>query len=173
MKSDKTSEEHSDSFARRIVDITELLVGHRVATMFAENNYPCLYRTLKEDETTKEQIGVMIEDLKKTYQTSQVDSLLGTIKSLSPRGSYDIEGTHDGLHLDHYTRCCTPLRDASGLIVEHGLEVCFDRDPTDDELYELEQEIMRTKDVLNQKETRKDLFIDGVKRSMVKRRQQK
>ena len=32
---------------------------------------------------------------------------------------------------------------------------------------------MRTKDVLNQKETRKDLFIDGVKRSMVKRRQQK
>ena len=170
MKSDGNQEEQSDTFARKIVDLTEVLVGHHVATMFAEKNYPCLYRTLTEDETTKKQIGVMIEDLKKTYQTSQVDSLLGTIKSLSPRGIYDLEGSHDGLHLDHYTKCCTPLREASGLIVEHGFEVCFDREPTDDELYELEQEIKRQKDVLNQKETRKGLFIDGVKRSLVKRK---
>ena len=170
MKSDETTEEHSDTFSRKIVDLTELLVGHHVATMFAENNRPCLYRTLQEDETTKEQIGIMIEDLKKTYQTSQVDSLLGTIKSLSPRGSYDIEGAHDGLHLDHYAKCCAPLREASGLIVEHCYEVCFDREPTDDELYELEQELMRKKDLLNQKETRKGLFIDGVKRSLVKRK---
>ena len=169
-QSEKQSEEQSDTFAQKIVDITEVLVGHHVATMFAEKNYPCLYRTLTEDETTKEQIGVMIEDLKKTYQTTKVDSLLGTIKSLSPRGTYDIEGSHEGLHLDHYVKCCAPLREASGLIVEHGLEVCFDREPTDDELYALEQEIMRQKDILNQKETRKGLFVDGVKRSLVKRK---
>ena len=112
-----------------------------IETKFAE-----LVKTYSEDETTKEQIGIMIEDLKKTYQTSQVDSLLGTIKSLSPRGSYDIEGAHDGLHLDHYAKCCAPLREASGLIVEHCYEVCFDREPTDDELYELEQELMRKKE---------------------------
>ena len=38
MKSDETTEEHSDTFSRKIVDLTELLVGHHVATMFAENN---------------------------------------------------------------------------------------------------------------------------------------
>lgn len=170
MKTEEQPEEQSNTFARRIVDVTELLVGHRVATMFAENKYPCLYRTLEEDETTKAQIGVMIEELKRTYQSSKVDSLLGTINGLMPRGTYDIEGPHEGLNLEHYTRCCTPLRDASGLIVEHGMELCFDREPTDDELYELEQEIIRQKDILNQKETRKDLFVDEVKRSMVKRR---
>ena len=170
-KSEKASEEHSDTFSRRIVDLTELLVGHHVATMFYENNRPCLYRTLQEDETTKKQIGIMIEDLKKTYQTSQVDSLLGTIKGLSPRGSYDIAGAHEGLHLDHYAKCCASLREASGLIVEHCYEVCFDREPTDDELYKLEQELMRKKDLLNQKDTRKGLFIDAVKRSLVKRKQ--
>ena len=173
LSTEKSSEEKSDTFAQKIVDMTELLVGHRVAEMFAAHNYPCLYRTLQEDETTKTQIGVMIKDLKKTYETSQVNALLGTINGLRPRGVYNIEGPHEGLNLPHYTKCCAPLREASGLIVERGLEVCFDREPTDDELYALEQEIMGKKDVLNQRETRNNLFIDGVKRSMVKRRQQK
>lgn len=170
LSTEKQTEEKSETFAQKIVDMTELLVGHRVAEMFAAHNYPCLYRTLQEDETTKAQIGVMIKDLKRTYETSQVNALLGTINSLRPKGIYDIEGPHEGLNLEHYAKCCAPLREASGLIVEHGFEVCFDRDPTDDELYALEQEIISKKDVLNQKETRKNLFIDGVKRSLVKRK---
>ena len=52
-------------------------------------------------------------------------------------------------------------------------KLLYDKKLVNKYLDALEQEIMGKKDVLNQRETRNNLFIDGVKRSMVKRRQHK
>ena len=164
-----TTEKDGNNYAHRIVDLAQLLIGNKVANRFAENGYPCLYRVLSIDKEEDENITKVINSLKSTYGNNKVAQLHEILKGLYPKGRYDIAGAHDGLNLPHYCRIHSPLRKAPDILMEYAQEICFDKEPTDEELYLLEKEIVDKKELINQKEDKISLFKEEVNRKLVKR----
>ena len=165
-----TTEKDGNNYSHRIVDMAQLLIGNKVADRFAENDYPCLYRVLIIDKEEDENISKVINSLKNTYGNSKINQLHEILKGLYPKGRYDTSGSHEGLNLDHYCRVHSPLRKAPDLLMEYAQEICFDKEPTDKELYALEEEIKSKKELINQKEDKISLFKEEINRKLVKRR---
>ncbi len=165
-----TTEKDGNNYSHRIVDMAQLLIGNKTADRFAEKGYPCLYRVLSIDQEEDENISKVIKTLQTTYGKNKINQLHEILKGLYPKGKYDITGAHEGLNLDHYCRVHSPLRKAPDILMEYAQEVCFDKEPTDEELYKLEDEIMSKKELINQKEDKISLFKEEVNRKLVKRR---
>ncbi len=165
-----TTEKDGNNYSHRIVDMAQLLSGNKVANKFAENGHPCLYRVLTIDQEEDENISRVISTLQTTYGKNKINQLHEILKGLYPKGRYDIEGAHEGLNLPHYCRVHSPLRKAPDILMEYAQEVCFDKNPTDKELYQLEEEIIAKKELINQKEDKINLFKEEVNRKLVKRR---
>ena len=70
-----------------------------------------------------------------------------------------MEGAHAGLGLEHYCHCTSGLRRASDIIVEHALEVCYDKEPTQEDLEKLEKEIAQREKEINSKEGPIEWFV--------------
>lgn len=156
--------------AEKIVYQTMLLTGNRVANMFFEKGWPCLYRVHEVNERNIEKLQAMVDSLNKTYGGAQYKKLYELISGLYPNGWYDLKGSHYGLALDHYLHCTSELRRASDIINEHVLEVCYDKEPTEEELRKLQEEIEKRKTEINSKQSQIDWFVKDYKRSYQKRR---
>ena len=156
--------------SQKIVYQTMLLTGNRVANFFYNNNYPFLYRIHKVNDDNVKKIENMVESLNKTYGGKQFKQLFEIISGLYPTGSYGMEGSHHGLKLDHYCHCTSGLRRAADVIVEHCLEVCYDKVPTKEELEELRLEVESREKELNLKKDPIGLFVKDYKRAYQKRR---
>ena len=158
--------------AEKIVAQTMMLTGNRVANFFADpkRDYPCLYRVLKVDEEDSRKLESMIDNLIKTYGGGQYQKLYQLVDGLYPKGWYAMEGSHDGLGLDHYCHCTSELRRGADIVIEHGLEVCYDKEPTDKELDKLAAEIKLRAAEINAKADPIDWFIQDYKRAYQKRR---
>ena len=173
--------EHTEDFsdlrvkrvgAEKIVAQTMMLTGNRVATFFADSKrgYPCLYRVLKVNEEDSKKLESMINNLTKTYGGGQYQTLYQLVNGLYPKGWYALEGRHDGLDLDHYCHCTSELRRGADIVIEHGLEVCYDKEPSDKELAKLEAEMERRAAEINAKADSIDWFIKDYKKAYQKRR---
>ena len=158
--------------AEKIVYQGMMLNGNRVASFFADpqRQYPCLYRVLKANEEDSKKLEAMIDNLTKTYGGGQYQKLYQLVNGLYPKGWYAMEGSHDGLGLDHYCHCTSELRRGADIVVEHALEVCYDKRPTDKELEKLEAEIRRRADEINMKQDPIEWFLRDYKRTYQKRR---
>ena len=135
--------------AEKIVYLCAMLTGHRVANFFAENNYPCSYRVHEVDEELNKRLQLMAKSLTDNYGGEQYKQLSNLLSGVYPRGWYDLQGSHTGLGLDHYCHCTSELRRASDILVEHALEVCYDNDPTENELIKLEEELKEKIQLIN------------------------
>lgn len=151
--------------AEKIVYQAMLLTGNRVAEYFARNNYPLLYRVHEVNEDNVRKLSALVDSLTKSYGGEQFAKLYQLIEGLYPKGWYETQGSHDGLGLEHYCHCTSGLRRAADIIVEHALEVCYDREPTKEELEELEAEINNRKVSINSKEGPIEWFIKDYARS--------
>lgn len=158
--------------AGKIVYYPMLLVGNHVAEFFADpsRDYPCLYRVHSIDKTMNNRIEEMVKTLTTTYGGDKYEKLYHLLKGIYPSGSYAMSGRHDGLELDHYCHCTSELRRAPDILVEHGLEVCYDKNPTDKELMKLEEEIKRRTTQINAKIKPIDWFVDDYAKTFVKKR---
>ena len=156
--------------SEKLVYQTMLLTGNRVASAFYEKGYPCLYRVHEVNREDSKKLEAMIDNLTKTYGGYEYSKLYQLIDGLYPKGWYDIEGSHSGLGLDHHCHCTSELRRASDIVVEHALEVCFDKNPTDQELMALEEEINNKKVIINSKQDPIEWFVKDYKRSYQKHR---
>ena len=158
--------------SEKIVYQAMLLTGNRVANFFAESKegYPCLYRVHEINEENAKKLADMVDNLTKTYGGEQYKKLYNLIEGLYPKGWYDIEGSHTGLGLEHYCHCTSGLRRAADIVVEHALETCYDKNPTDRELMRLETEIKRQAVEINAKQDPIDWFVKDYKRAYQKRR---
>ena len=156
--------------SEKIVYQCMLLTGNRVAEFFAENSYPCLYRVHSVNQSDSKKLQVLIDSLTKTYGGDQYNKLYQLIEGIYPKGWYDVEGSHDGLGLDHYCHCTSALRRAADIVVEHALEVCYDDNPKDKELMKLEEEVARRKNEINSKQDPIEWFGKDYKRAYQKRR---
>lgn len=142
------------------------LTGNRVANYFAENNYPCLYRVHSVPEKLNEKIESLVNSLVDNYGGDQKEKLYKLVTEIYPKSTYDIEGSHAGLKLDHYCHCTSGLRRSADIMVEHALEVCYDKTPTVEELSNLYIEIQEKKDIIKAKEDSLDWFVEDVNKSL-------
>ena len=156
--------------AEKIVYLSTILTGSTVADFFAENGFPCVYRVhhIKEDSLRK--LQEVVNSITTTYGNEDVTRLYQLVEGMYPKGWYAMEGNHMGLGLDHYCRCCSELRSAPDIMVEHGLEVCYDQDPTDDEIRMLEEDFQRRIPEINEKEKQIDRFEKSLKRTYARKR---
>ena len=155
--------------SQRIINKIMMLTGNRVANFFAKHNYPCLYRVHEVNEGNIIKLQAMIDSLNKTYG-EQFEQLFGLLNGLYPKGWYDIKGSHYGMGLEHYCHCTSGLRRAADIVVEHALEVCYDREPTDEDIIKLQHEINTVVGRINAKQAPIDWFIRDYKSAYQKRR---
>ncbi len=170
------SEDYSDLRVKRIgaekiVYQTMLLTGNRVAEYFASSNegYPCLYRVHEVNEENIEKLEAMVENLANTYGGDQYQKLYQLIEGIYPKGWYGTSGSHAGLGLDHYCHCTSGLRRGADIVVEHALEVCYDKSPTQSEIDSLATEIEQKAREINAKQNPIDWFVKDYRRSYRRR----
>ncbi len=156
--------------AENIIYQCMLLTGTRVGEFFKKNGYPCLFRVLSLDKETDERTSEMIDLLLEGNEGSSLEKISHLVDSIYPKGSYDTEGRHDGLDLDYYCHCTSSLRRAQDILIEHALEVCYDQEPTEEELEELRAEIEKRKVQINSRSKPIDWFAHEYNRTYFKRR---
>lgn len=154
--------------SENIVYQSTLLTGIRVGEWFAKNDYPCIYKVFYEDEDTKKKLQDMIDNLIATYGGEQYKNLYQLIVGIYPKSWYDTEGRHDGLGADHFVHCTSELRRAADIIVEHCLEVCYDKIPTEQELQELREEIVTKVVEINAQQNNIEWFLRDYKKTFRK-----
>ncbi|MBP5678282.1 MAG: RNB domain-containing ribonuclease [Bacilli bacterium] len=145
--------------SENIVYQSTILVGSRVAEFFYRNGYPCIYRVHEVNEENTRKLQAMIDTLNETYGGEQFKNLYQLIEGLYPKGRYAMEGSHSGLNLDHYCHCTASLRRSADIVEEHALEVCYDQNPTEQELEELRQDIAEKIQIINGREAPIDYFM--------------
>ncbi len=145
--------------SENIVFQSMLLTGNRVAEFFARNGYPALYRVHEIDEETNLKLQALIDNLNQTYGGEQFKNLYQLIDGIYPKGWYAMEGRHSGLDLDHYCHITSLLRRAPDIVMEHALEVCYDKTPTPEELEALRQEIEEKAKLINAREPQMEYFV--------------
>ena len=170
-----SSYNHSDlkvkkNGAENIIYQCMLLTGTRVGEFKKKNNYPCLFRVLSLDKETDQRTSEMIDLLLEGNEGSNLEKISHLVDSIYPKGRYDTEGRHDGLDLDYYCHCTSSLRRAQDILIEHALEVCYDHEPTEEELDELREEIEKRKLQINSRNKPIDWFAHEYNRTYQKRR---
>lgn len=145
--------------SENIVYQAMMLTGNRVAEFFARNQYPCLYRVHEVNEDNNRKLQAMIDTLNQTYGGEQFKNLYQLIEGIYPRGWYAMEGRHSGLNVDHYCHCTSLLRRAADIVVEHALEVCYDRTPSEEDLMKLRKEIADKVVEINAGQSPIDYFV--------------
>ena len=155
--------------SQKIINKMMMVTGNRVADFFAKNNYPCLYRVHEVNESNIIKLQAMIDNLNRTYG-DQFEQLYSLLNGLYPKGWYDVKGSHYGMGLEHYCHCTSGLRRAADIVVEHALEVCYDREPTEEDLIKLQNEINSVVGRINAKQSPIEWFIRDYKNAYQKRR---
>jgi len=155
--------------SQKIINKMMMVTGNRVADFFAKNNYPCLYRVHEVNESNIIKLQAMIDNLNRTYG-DQFEQLYSLLNGLYPKGWYDVKGSHYGMGLEHYCHCTSGLRRAADIVVEHALEVCYDRQPTEEDLIKLQNEINSVVGRINAKQSPIEWFIKDYKNAYQKRR---
>lgn len=171
----ENSEDSSDLKVKRtgsqdIVYRAMSLTGNRVANFFANNNYPCLYRVHNVSEKLNTKIESLINDLVEAYGGDQKEKLYQLATQIYPKSTYDIKGEHAGLKLEHYCHCTSGLRRSADIMIEHALEVCYDKTPSTEELAELHIEILEKRDLIKSKEDSLDWFVQDVNKTLRKQK---
>ena len=145
--------------SENIVYQAMLLTGTRVAEYFSRMNLPLLYRVHYVNEENNRKLQAMVNNLNETYGGGQFKNLYQLIEGIYPRGWYAMEGRHSGLDVDHYCHCTSVLRRAADIIVEHALEICHDKVPTEEELEKLKTEIADRVVEINSKSSPIEYFM--------------
>lgn len=149
-----------NSLAELIVSRTMVLTGSEVATYFADNGYPLLYRVHEvsdaDIEKLKTELNLLsIKDNRKTF-----NKLYSKLLHLYPRARYDLEGSHYGLGLEHYCHCTSPARRAADIVNERALDVCYFSNPSDKDIYNLDDFIRSSKDTINRQNDNISMFLN-------------
>ena len=159
-----------DTYTYRMIQLMSIVVGNTVANKFYEKGYPCLYRVHYEEQKDNEKLRQVIDELKERSNNKKIDQLYDLVEGIYPRGRYELSGPNMGLNLEHYCHMTSPLRRGPDIIMEHAYEICFDNNPTDKELIDLEEELTHRKEHANIKDNKINLFQDEVARTLIKRR---
>lgn len=145
-----------------------LLTGSKVAEFFSSNNYPCLYRVHNVGDTMNGTLARMVQEMIEKHGEEEFKKMYELLDGLYPKGYYSISGNHQGLSLSSYCHCTSGLRRAADIVVEHALEVCYDKTPSEEDIAELTADILEKQEIINLKSDSIDWFIEDFSRVGVK-----
>ena len=112
----------------------------------------------------------MIEVLRNDYGGDEYQKLYQLVGGgICPGGQYGTSGSHAGLGKEHYCHITAPLRRAADNVVEHALEVCYDRTPSAEDLALLALEVEQKVAEINAKQNPIDWFVKDYRRSYHRR----
>ena len=160
----------AQSPAARMISTASILTGNKVAEYFANSKegYPCLYHIHELDPKINQGLEDMVSQLNSNYNNQNFEQLYHLLTGIYPKGRYGLSGKHMGLNLEHYCQCTSGLRRAADIAVEHALEVCYDKNPKNKELENLEKELAEHAIQMNAKIEPIDWFKRDYKRAYTK-----
>ena len=154
-----------NSRGEQIVNQAMILTGSEVANWFKDptRDYPCLLRVHEINEECNKRLGQIINNFEVQADKAKFERLFELLIGIYPKAHYDLNGRHDGLDLDNYCHVTSPLRRAADILQEHALDVCYFNNPTDKELYELENRLLQSKSEINSQNNSIDYFLEDCK----------
>ncbi len=156
--------------AEKIVYYATLLTGNRVAEYFADKKYPFLYRVHEISQENNDKLQMLINNLSNDPDNRKYKKLADLLEIVYPKGYYAMSGEHKGLKLSHYCHCTSEIRRGPDIIAELALKICYDKNPTDKQLYYLENEIKRREIEINSKSQPIEWFAREFGRSYQKKK---
>ena len=156
--------------AEKIVYYATLLTGNRVAEYFADKKYPFLYRVHEISQENNDKLQMLINNLSNNPDNRKYKKLADLLETVYPKGYYAMSGEHKGLRLSHYCHCTSEIRRGPDIIAELALKTCYDKNPTDKQLYYLENEIKRREIEINSKLQPIEWFVQEFGRSYQKKK---
>ena len=138
----------------QIIANTSILTGESVAKYMRKNNIPCSYRVQNFNEEDVEKIKKMTESLNRTHGGKKFQVISKLFEGLYPNSYYALEGPHQGLGLEGFVQVNSESRRGNDILVDYCMEIGMDKNPTDKELYALEQEVQKRINEFNEKQTK-------------------
>ncbi len=160
-----------DSLSELMVSRVMTLIGSEVATYFARNGYPLLYRVHTVSNEDLDKLKSEINKLPIDNNKKAFNELYSKLLHLYPKARNDLEGSHYGMNLEHYCHCTSPIRRAEDIVNERALDVCYFSNPSDKDIYSLEEFIIRSKDIINRQADNISMFFneyDSIKTKLKK-----
>ena len=153
------------STSEKIVSNAMILLGSEVANWFKDKkrDYPLLLRVHEINDDCNQELQEVISNFDFKADQEKFNYLFDSLLGIYPSGRYDIKGRHDGLGLENYAHCSSVLRRSADIVNEHALDVCYFNNPTDKDLYTLEEDIIRNKNIINAQNNAINYFLDDFK----------
>ena len=162
------------STSEKIVSNAMILLGSEVANWFKDKkrDYPLLLRVHEINDDCNQELQDVISNFDFKTDQEKFNYLFDSLLGIYPSGRYDIKGRHDGLGLENYAHCSSVLRRSADIVNEHALDVCYFNNPTDKDLYTLEEDIIRNKNIINAQNNAINYFLDDFKlqKKIIKRK---
>lgn len=162
------------STSEKIVSNAMILLGSEVANWFKDEkrDYPLLLRVHEINDDCNQELQEVISNFDFKADQEKFNYLFDSLLGIYPSGRYDTKGRHDGLGLENYAHCSSVLRRSADIVNEHALDVCYFNNPTDKDLYNLEEDIIRNKNIINAQNNAINYFLDDFKlqKKIIKRK---
>lgn len=151
-----------NSISEKIVSNAMILLGSEVANWFKDKkrDYPLLLRVHEINDDCNQKLQEIINNFDFKADKEKFNYLFDSLLGIYPNGRYDIYGRHDGLGLENYTHCSSVLRRSADIVNEHALDICYFNNPTDKDLYALEDDIIKNKNIINAQNNAINYFLD-------------
>lgn len=151
-----------NSIAEHVVSQAMLLTGNEVANWYKDKkrDYPCLLRIHEISEEVINELQESIDNFTVSSDKERFERLFESLAGIYPKAYYDLSGRHDGLNFDHYCHATSPIRRSADILQEYSLDICYFKNPTDKELYELENILTEKKNIINSQNNAIDYFLD-------------
>ncbi len=163
-----------NSSSEKIVSNAMILLGSEVANWFKDKkrDYPLLLRVHEINDDCNQELQEVISNFDFKADQEKFNYLFDSLLGIYPSGRYDTKGRHDGLGLENYAHCSSVLRRSADIVNEHALDVCYFNNPTDKDLYALEEDIIKNKNVINAQNNAINYFLDDFKlqKKIIKRK---
>lgn len=149
--------------AEKLVELTMLTANNEIFKYFDSNNLPCLYRSHTLDENVKNEIRKLL--VMKTDARKIIDALNG----FYPKAFYSYKNHgHYGMGLSAYGHATSPLRRFPDILTERCLDTFYYSKPTDEEAYDLEEEIKKCAKYINRKQLSIEQYINAKNKELKK-----
>ncbi|MEG1350884.1 MAG: RNB domain-containing ribonuclease [Bacilli bacterium] len=149
-----------NSPAAKIVETCMLLPNSFTAKLSSENNTPFLYRNHVIDDKLKKDMAQLTSSLLWDLESIGLKELVNNLVDSFPSGYYSEKNKgHAGLNKESYGQITSPGRRGGSIVNELCIDTCYFKNPSNQEVYYLENLVQESAKILNEKDICIEEFI--------------
>ena len=154
------------SLAEKIVESAMIFNNYMVANYFDQHKLPFIYRIHAIDNDTINRISKFSESIKLDGLELEYLKYIEFIKNLYPKATYSTTNQgHYGLGISAYTHITSPLRRFADIIANDCLNRMYFNSFDDKDIYEIEEDLKKSVNSINQKRLSIELFSEKYEKS--------